>query len=71
MDLKIAGVVNALPAPDPAASGVALKAFEDILDAVVCAWVGACALEGRARPFGDEVSAIWFPNELRGTRKDY
>jgi predicted RNase H-like nuclease len=57
LDLKIAGVANALPVPDLVASGVALKAFEDVLDAIVCAWVGACALEGHARPFGCNSSA--------------
>ena len=40
----------------------ALKAFEDQLDAVVCAWVGVCALEGRARAYGDAESAIWVPH---------
>lgn len=38
-----------------------LKAAEDAIDAVVCAWVGCCVLEGRATPFGDELSAIWIP----------
>jgi len=64
LDLKIAGVANTLPTPDPDTSAVGLKAFEDVLDAIVCAWVGACALEGCARPFGDEVSAIWIPHEI-------
>ena len=38
------------------------KAIEDALDAVVCAWVGTCILDGLATPFGDEESAIWVPN---------
>jgi predicted RNase H-like nuclease len=37
------------------------KAFEDTLDAAICAWVGVCALEGRAEALGDAVSAIWVP----------
>ena len=61
LDRQITGVAKALPPPDAAASGVTLKAYEDCLDAVVCAWVGACALEGQAQPFGDNVSAIWIP----------
>ena len=36
-----------------------MKAYEDTLDAVICAWVAGCALEGRAKAFGDENSAIW------------
>lgn len=61
LDREVAGVSSALRLPDPGASGWALKAFEDCLDAVVCAWVGACALEGRAVPFGDYEAAIWIP----------
>jgi predicted RNase H-like nuclease len=58
---EIAGVAVALPRLGLDASGVKLKACEDALDAIVCAWVGICALEGRAKPFGDENSAIWIP----------
>ena len=60
---EIAGVATALPRPDLDASGVDVKAYEDALDAVVCAWVGICALDGRATPFGDENSAIWIPRQ--------
>jgi predicted RNase H-like nuclease len=61
LDEKIGGVKSALPRPEPHASGVEMKAFEDMLDAIVCAWVGVCALEGRAVPYGDQDSAIWIP----------
>jgi predicted RNase H-like nuclease len=59
---EITGVAVALPTLGSSASGVRLKAYEDALDAIVCAWVGICALEGRAKPFGDENSAIWIPS---------
>ncbi len=58
---EITGVAAALPKLGLDASGVKLKAYEDALDAIVCAWVGICVLEGRAKPFGDEDSAIWIP----------
>jgi predicted RNase H-like nuclease len=45
-----------------------MKAFEDALDAVICAWVGICVLEGRAVAFGDEDSAIWIPEPLNGSK---
>ena len=61
LERQIAGVLDALPEPAPDATGAELKAYEDALDAVVCAWVGICALEGKAVPFGDENSAIWIP----------
>lgn len=63
LEERIAGVLLALPLPDASARGAALKAYEDQLDAVVCAWVGIEALEGRAQPYGDETAAIWIPDE--------
>ena len=39
-----------------------VEEMEDALDAVVCAWVGVCALEGRAKAYGDPDSAIWVPS---------
>jgi predicted RNase H-like nuclease len=44
-----------------------LKAAEDALDGVVCAWVGSCILEGRAQPFGDDFSAIWIPKPMHAS----
>jgi predicted RNase H-like nuclease len=64
LDAQIAGVAVALPLPPMNASGVELKAFEDALDAVVCAWVGICVLDGRARAYGDAHSAIWIPTAV-------
>lgn len=62
LDRKIAGVRALLPLPEGADRGAALKAFEDMLDAVVCVWVGVTVLEGRAKPHGDAESAIWIPS---------
>ena len=62
LDAKISGVKCWLPEPDGAAKGSLLKAHEDMLDAIVCSWVGICALEGGAIPFGDHDSAIWIPS---------
>ena len=31
------------------------------LDAIVCAWVGACIVDGTAEAFGDQSAAIWVP----------
>jgi predicted RNase H-like nuclease len=61
LDAQIKGVANALPMP-PEASGTKLKAYEDMLDATICAWVAICALEGHAKQFGDQNSAIWIPS---------
>jgi predicted RNase H-like nuclease len=61
LDVEIRGVAAAFPGLGSGASGAERKAYEDALDAVVCAWVAICALQGRARPFGDQQSAIWIP----------
>lgn len=39
-----------------------LKRYEDALDALVCAWVGARYLAGCATAYGDHTAAIWVPN---------
>jgi predicted RNase H-like nuclease len=59
---EMAGVVAALPRLETNASREEVKAYEDTLDSIICAWVAICALEGRASPFGDENSAIWIPS---------
>ncbi|MGO8975610.1 MAG: DUF429 domain-containing protein, partial [Steroidobacteraceae bacterium] len=62
LEKEIAGVGAALPRLDLDAVGLEVKAYEDALDAVICAWVAVRALEGRAMPFGDDHSAIWIPS---------
>ena len=61
LDTKIAGVAATLILPHSGARGHEMKAFEDKLDAVVCAWVGACVLDGKALAYGDTESSIWVP----------
>jgi len=61
LEREIAGVTAALPQPGMDARGVEMKAYEDKLDAIICAWVGICALEGRAMPYGNDDAAIWIP----------
>jgi predicted RNase H-like nuclease len=61
LEPHIDGIANALPPPAPGSTGRSLKAYEDALDAIICAWIGICALDGLARPYGDDDSAIWVP----------
>ncbi|MCO5296816.1 MAG: DUF429 domain-containing protein [Fimbriimonadaceae bacterium] len=65
LDAQIAGVATAFGDLDPSVSGIELKTVEDAIDAVVCAWVAICALDGRATAFGDDVSAIWVPHPTK------
>jgi predicted RNase H-like nuclease len=50
-----------LPDPTSAVPVSGLKRYEDSLDALVCAWVGAKYLAGEAKPYGDDTAAIWVP----------
>jgi predicted RNase H-like nuclease len=43
---------------------VDLKKIEDIIDALICCWVGVRWLDGAAEPFGDDQAAIWVPRPL-------
>ena len=61
LDSKISGVATRFKSFRKGTSGIEMKATEDMLDAVICAWVAICALEGTAKPYGDEKSAIWIP----------
>ncbi len=61
LDEQVRGVRALLSLPEVDARAYEMKAFEDTLDAVVCAWVAACAMDGKAEALGDEVSAIWVP----------
>jgi predicted RNase H-like nuclease len=62
LEAEISGIADALPVPSPGTRGRALKDYEDRLDAVICAYVAIRALDGAAKPYGDEGSAIWVPN---------
>ena len=58
------GLADRLPPLADRPSGIAAKAHEDMLDAIVCAWVGVTALDGQADAYGDADSAIWVPRAL-------
>ena len=62
---RVFGPIN-LPIPENAAgqSLAGLKPYEDALDALICAWVGTCYIDGYAVPYGDENAAIWVPDKL-------
>jgi predicted RNase H-like nuclease len=65
LDEVIGGVSACVePALAVVESFAALKPAEDLIDAIVSAWVGTTILEGRAAPFGDKDSAIWIPRPL-------
>ncbi|WP_158812591.1 DUF429 domain-containing protein [Methylocapsa sp. S129] len=62
LDEVVAGVLDTVDVERPATFS-ALKPVEDMIDAIVAAWVGTTILENAAEAFGDEDSAIWVPKE--------
>ena len=50
-----------LELPSKNAGPAELKRFEDALDGVVCAWIGAQFLENKCQSYGDTTAAIWAP----------
>jgi predicted RNase H-like nuclease len=62
LDQRIDGVAVQLPELNETVSTAEMKSFEDKLDAIVCAWVAICYLEGKATPYGDKDSSIWIPS---------
>jgi predicted RNase H-like nuclease len=49
------------PMPKCANTLRSLKPYEDALDAIISAYVGALYLNGAAESFGDDVASIWVP----------
>lgn len=64
LEERIAGTVTAMPKVHSASPGIDMKACEDVLDAIVCAWVGAVALDGQAAAFGSGDAAIWIQHHI-------
>ncbi|MCA2981386.1 MAG: DUF429 domain-containing protein [Myxococcaceae bacterium] len=50
-----------VPLPRAVGSLAELKRYEDALDALVCAFIGVEAVEGRGAAYGDASAAIWLP----------
>jgi predicted RNase H-like nuclease len=58
---KLGSTGLCLPPETQIRSLAQLKRYEDALDALVCAWVGTCYVEGSVEAFGDETAAIFCP----------
>ena len=57
----IHGIPDFLPEIPYDGTLASLKRYEDALDALICAWVGARYLEGNATAYGNNDAAIWVP----------
>lgn len=61
LDREIDGVRAHMPPVSAEARGRDKKAYEDRIDAIVCAWTAIQALSGCAQSYGDEDATIWIP----------
>jgi predicted RNase H-like nuclease len=63
LEREVQGTRALLPMPRLSTLPLArLKGVEDALDAIVCGWIGAEVMRGRAQPYGDATAAIWVPS---------
>ena len=58
---RISAIPICIPEPERVHSLSSLKPVEDMLDALICAWIGIEHLEGRTSGLGDASAAIWVP----------
>ena len=61
LDAHITGIPPFIPRASEVSTLASLKPIEDMLDALICAWVGIEHLEGRTLGLGDHNAAIWVP----------
>ncbi len=61
LDEHIQGIPDFEQPINEATTLAALKPIEDVLDALICCWVGAEYLSANAYPLGDQTAAIWCP----------
>ena len=60
----ISAIPLTLPQPHEVTTLSSLKPVEDMLDALICAWIGIEHLEGRTVGLGYATAAIWVPQAL-------
>ena len=68
LNKHISGIPNFIPEPSEVSTLASLKPVEDMLDGLICAWIGTEHLEGRTVGLGDDTAAIWIPQQLQGTK---
>ena len=64
LNKHISGIPDFIPAPLEVSTLASLKPVEDMLDGLICAWIGIKRLEGRTVGLGDDTAAIWVLQQL-------
>ena len=68
LDAAISGIPPIIPDASAVRTLASLKPIEDMLDGLICAWMGIEHLEGRTAGLGDDSAAIWIPANLASDR---
>ncbi|MDC3011110.1 DUF429 domain-containing protein [Synechococcus sp. AH-736-G21] len=61
LEACISGIPDFIPELSEVKTLASLKPVEDMLDGLICTWVGIEHLEGRTVALGDDTAAIWVP----------
>ena len=61
LEAHINNIPDFIPKPSEVTTLASLKPVEDMLDGLICAWIGIELLEGRTVGLGDDTAAIWVP----------
>ena len=64
LEACISGIPDFIPELSEVKTLASLKPVEDMLDGLICTWVGIEHLEGRTVGLGDDTAAIWVPQQL-------
>jgi len=64
LEACISGIPDLIPELSEVKTLASLKPVEDMLDGLICTWVGIEHLEGRTVGLGDDTAAIWVPQQL-------
>ena len=64
LNKHISGIPAFIPEPSEVSTLASLKPVEDMIDGLICAWIGIEHLEGRTVGLGDHTNAIWIPQQL-------
>ena len=64
LNKHISGIADFIPAPYEVSTLASLKPVEDMLNGLICAWIGIKHLEGRTVGLGNDTAATWVPQQL-------
>ncbi|EHA63578.1 DUF429 domain-containing protein [Synechococcus sp. WH 8016] len=65
LEAHISGIPDFIPAPSEVTTLASLKPVENMLNGLICAWIGIEHLSDRTFGLGDDTATIWIPKEVK------